>query len=341
MQDIQTLTSFFQQAQCDVQIFDLGRKVQSISNEEFARIEANQIPYPYPIKGHAQFALVFSQNGAETWIWFLQFALDERGLLELALIGDFLQYVLAAFGTDLNQPLPEELKQKLANNPYTFKPQEDKLAVFHAMMSRAFCKPCSAFYQSARVYLSGKEGWDSWQHLGLQGFADVCINLDRDDNTRLVRAAISHLPSQPLYALLGCLEHVSLPESIAARLVEFIQQPEQDLFFLCAVMRALNGAKRAQVQKVIASVLDTQQLCHREMFVAIAGRCWQVLDDEELLRLFLLRLAQSDEQQLFNQIFIDLVTQPLLRVSLLMLLREQKDPELEAAFMQLQQATKN
>lgn len=341
MQEIQTLTSFFQQARCDVQLFDLGRKVQSISNDEFARIEENHIPYPHPIKRHAQFALAFSQNAGEPWIWFLQFPLDERGLLKQALIGDFLQYVLAAFGTDLNQPLPEELKEKLANNPYTFKPQEDKLAIFHALMSRAFSHPNSSFYQSARDYLSGRTGWDNWQHIGLQGFADVCVNLDKDDNTRLVRAAISHLPSQPLYALLGCLEHTALPESIATRLIEFIEQPELDLFFLCAVMRALNGAKKAQVQEIITSVLNTEGLCHREMFIAIAGRCWHVLDNEELMRLFLLRLAQNDEQQLFDQIFIDLVTQPSLRIFLLMLLREQKDPELEVAFLQLQKATKN
>lgn len=342
MQEIQTLTSFFQQAKCNVQIFDLGRRVQPVSNDEFARIEANHIPYPYPVKGQGQFALIFNQDNHEPWIWFLRFPLDERGLLKQAHIGDFLRYVLAAFGTDLNQPLSEKLKEQLANNPYTFKPQDDKLAIFHALMSRFFKREYSSYYEPAREYLSGKTGWTHWQHIGFQGMADICVNLDKDDNTKLVRTALTDLPFQPMYALLACLEHVELPESIAKRLAEFIEQsPQMDLFFLCAVMRALSGARKNFLQGIISQVLNTENLCHREMFIAIAGRCWSALDDQKLMRLFLLRLAQNDEQNLFNQIFVDLVTQPSLRISMLILLREQNDSELEAAFLQLQKATRH
>jgi len=343
MPKISSLTDFFQQTQCDILLVDLGRKVKVLSQQDFARIEANQIPYPFPIQGQSQLALTFWQGQEDPWIWFLQFPLDERGLLKQALVNDFIQYVLVAFNTDLTQPVTEEMKQKLANNPYTFRPQDDKLSVFHALLSRHIANPCSAFYTPARTYLSGINGWDAWQHIGLQGFADICVNLDRDQNVALVQQALHALPQTPLYALLGCLEHVIIPDPLAQELLSFFAEEEiqaPDIFLLCAVMRALGGADITYLQRAIRIVMKNDALMHREMFIAIAGRCWHVFEDPAILSAFFIALAQQDKPVLFNQIFIDLVALPQIRIFVLSLLRDPQNTDLANALNRLKSLAK-
>lgn len=48
---------------------------------------------------------------------------------------------------------------------------------------------------------------------GLQGITDLCARLEQEQNGVLLRKALTHLPAQPLYAVLGALEHVTLPEN--------------------------------------------------------------------------------------------------------------------------------
>ncbi|MGL6055122.1 MAG: DUF3549 family protein, partial [Vibrio metschnikovii] len=68
--------------------------------------------------------------------------------------------------------------------------------------------------------------------------------------------------------------------------------------------------------------------------------CWSALKQSGRAQRFLLRLAQSGDQTLFNQIFADLVMLPELRVVLLPLLHSSPSPELSQALVNLQRATK-
>lgn len=344
MDTIHTLSELLKNSGCQYQVFDLGRRIQAIDTAQFEQVELGHQPYPYPLKRTAHLAIVYWNESNQPWIWFLKFTLDERGLLAQADVGQFIKYVIEAMGTRLNQEMSDEQQQKLANNPYTFKPADDKMAVFHSQIRAQLGLPCSQYYEHAQHYFTGDLGWENWQTVGLQGITDICARLGQEQNGVLLRKALNHLPPQPLYALLGALEHIALPEKLAARLQEHaeaqIAAHEPDLFLLSALVRALSGAPATIQSQVLDAVLNSPRLSHPEVLIGIAGRSWSMLADSGRAQRFLLRLAQSGNQSLFNQLFADLVMLPELRLVLLPLLHTSPSPELAQALMNLQQSTK-
>ncbi|KAB1508253.1 DUF3549 family protein [Photobacterium damselae] len=341
MDQFHTLTQLLDNAQCQYAIYDLGRRVTQLDVDQFKAVEENRQPYPWPLQQHANLALSFWQPNHTPWIWFLRLPLDERGLLKQAAVGDFIKYVIEAMGATLNRTPSEEEQKKLANNPYTFKPNDDKMAMFHGKLRSQLQLEPSQYYAGAQQYLTGELGWDNWQQLGLQGLADVCSRLSQENNATLVRKAINHLPMTPLYALLGCLEHIELPDNLTSRISECLAtemaQSAPDIFLISALIRALSGSNETVLQGEIAQLLAQPHLCHPEILIAIAGRCWQGLNQPNNAELFLLRLAQSQNQALFNQLFSDLVMLPMLRGIMLQLLHGQANPELIQAIAELQQ----
>ena len=345
MDQIYTLSQLIQQSDCEYAIYDLGRRVQPISNKQFQSIEAAQQPYPFPLQRHAHLAIAYWNETKQPWIWFLKLPLDERGLLQQGDIGNFIKYVVEAIGVSLSGDLNEEQQQKLANNPYTFKPKDDKMAMFHSLLRSDLKQSMSQYYEHAQTYLSGTKGWDNWQFVGVQGLADVCTNLSKENNGVALRKALSHLPTTVLYATLGCLEHVYLPEKLAQKQLDIVTDlcanDNADLFLLSAHIRALSGAPDHILTQALASILSSERLSHPEVLVAIAGRCWIGLEDLATANLFLLRLAQTGDQYLFNQLFADLVMQPKLRMCMLQILHGEADLKLADALVTLQQTTKS
>ncbi|KXF81023.1 DUF3549 family protein [Enterovibrio coralii] len=339
-----SLHVILEQAKCDYVIYDLSRRVTEISQKDFVAIEENRVAYPYPVQQHAQFGIAFGQAGQSPWIWFLKMPLDERGLLNQAALGDFIQYVAQAMGATLDKTPTEEEQEKLANNPYTFNPQDDKKAMFHAFLTARLNQPASQYYDHAQHYLSGELGWTEWQGVGLQGLADLCARMDKHNNTTRIRKALSQMPETPRYALLGCLEHCQLPESIAERIEEQISSmlnaDEADLFLLTAYLRALSGAEHARLQSMVSKVLSESSLRHREMLIAIAGRCWSSLTDNALLDKFLIAVADQNDQAFFQQMIADLVMIPNLRPQVLALLHGSASQELMNAVKLLQQSVR-
>ena len=149
----------------------------------------------------------------------------------------------------------------------------------------------------------------------------------------------------PLYALLGCLEHCSIPAALTQRITERLtlecQQRQPDLFLIAALVRALAGSTPQHLKQTLTTILNQPSLCHREVLIAIAGRCWSGFSNIDIASLFLLRLAETEDQTLFNQLFTDLVMQPLLRGIMLQILHGQADPALIIAIQKLQQHAKN
>ncbi|MDX1304029.1 DUF3549 family protein [Photobacterium sp.] len=341
MDTFHTLTQLLDNAGCQYKIFDLGRRVSEIDIEQFKAVEENRQPYPWPLQQHAHLSISFWQNGNPPWIWFLRLPLDERGLLKQAAVGDFIKYVIEAMGATLNAEPTEEEQQKLAQNPYTFKPNDDKMAIFHAQLRQQISLPASQYYEHAQHFLSGALGWDQWQGVGLQGLADVCARMKQENNSTLLRKAVNNLPMTPLYALLGCLEHGDIPDSLSQRLSERLltetASAEPDLFLVAALIRSLAGSNSETLTEQLDHLLQQAVLCHPEVLVAIAGRCWNGLANTDTASLFLLRLAETKDQALFNQLFTDLVMLPLLRGIMLQVLHSQANPALVEAITQLQQ----
>ncbi|EGR2263569.1 hypothetical protein BJL85_07190 [Vibrio parahaemolyticus] len=344
MENIQTLTQLLKNSHCEYQIFDLGRRIKTIDSQLFADVEKGLCPYPYPMQRKAHLAIAYWNEQKQPWIWFLKFELDERGLLKQSDIGNFIKYVVEAMGTRLSEEMSEEQQQKLSNNPYTFKPSEDKMAVFHSQVRANLDLPTSQYYEHTQHYFTGDLGWENWQTVGLQGITDIAARLGKEQNAVTLRKALNHLPNEPLYALLGALEHVDLQERLAQRIAEKAQQEihstEPDLFLLSALTRALAGAPTEISLPVLEAILQSPRLSHQEVLIGIAGRAWHLLSDAKIAEQFLLRLAQTGNQTLFNQLFADLVMLPELRMVLLPLLHSSPSEELATALIKLQQATK-
>ncbi|EDP59084.1 hypothetical protein AND4_15030 [Vibrio sp. AND4] len=218
------------------------------------------------------------------------------------------------------------------------------MAVFHSQVRANLGLSSSQYYEHTQHYFTGDLGWENWQTVGLQGITDMAARLDQENNAVALRKALNHLPNEPLYALLGALEHVVLQERLAERIAEKAQQEivsnEPDLFLLSALIRALAGAPIEMAQPILKAILQSPRLSHQEVLIGIAGRTWHLLANADIAEQFLLRLAQTGNQALFNQLFADLVMLPELRMVLLPLLHASPSEELATALVKLQQTTK-
>lgn len=321
-----TLTDFLTQAKCQFQVYDLGRKVQQINNTLFQEVARNTRPYPYPLQQHAFFAISFWQvaQQKEHFIWFLKLPLDEQGLMKITAQTSFINMVVDAMGQDLTGEVSDTIQERLASNPFIFKPSTEKLAIFSAKMNQAFVRPVSSFYAETQQYLAGEKDWQDWQHLGLQGFADVAARLDQDNNQQNIINALTHLPEQPLQTLAVCLEsqekvNKELAEQLAIEAKNRLALgKENDALML---LRSLAHCQAPEVLKALIIEQLGSPLAHSaDWYISVAGRCWQQLEDETLLNRYLEALA-NHQQPLFAQLFADLVAIPSLRDKVLKQLR--------------------
>lgn len=318
-------------------IFDLGRRVTPISKAQFADLEQNRAPYPYPVQKRAQFAICYWQGAQEPWIWFVQLPLDERGLLKLTALHDFIDWLAKAL--EATEKLPVG-----TSNPFIFTPQDDKKAVFHAKLSKMLNKAPSHFYAAVQHYCDSEQNWQAWQQLGLQGIAELCVRLDEKENQQRIINALQNMPVTPLYALLGSLEHCSVPTCIAKQILvkieQFLCDLQPDIFLLAALLRSLAGAPSEFYPQVIALINNNKILQHHEILLALLGRNWQMLASSEHLQRYLTWVAEQELPQFFAQIISDCATLPALRAQFLTLLHKKTTPQLELALQNLQKQLK-
>ncbi len=338
MNSIQTLTDFLRSTDASFRIFDLGRRISKLSQEQFEKFERTEIPYPLPLVQHAWLAVMIwhPKQPQQHLIWFLKFPLDEQGLLVQAARDDFLNRLAKSVGSQLLQQSADQ--DPLKDNPFSFTPDTEKMAAFHARATRIFKQPASAYYQPARDYLSGLKGFEQWDQVGLQGIADISARLDQDDNARLVSKAIGQLPAPPLEALCASLEHEppgpQISQAISARLSQAIDQADSSPNLLAAMLRGLSQSHSQELRyDALRRVLNSRFGAEIEVLAAIASRCWEALKDESIRRLFMDRLAiNSAGQQSFNLMVRDLVFIPGMRASIMESFRDpQRSDDLSRA----------
>ena len=323
-----TLTDFLKQAKCQYRIYDLGRKVTKISNDHFQEIAENTAPYPYPIQQHAYFGLTFWQinkGQQDHFVWFLKLPLDEQGLMKITAQTSFIKMVIEAMGENLTAKISDKLQERLASNPFIFKPATEKLAIFNAIMNTQFVRPASTFYPATVHYFSGQTQWDeTWQSLGIQGIADLSARLNYDGNQQTLINALPHLPQQPLQSLALCLEHqqdinTDLAKAISKQAEVALKAKQTDNAIL--LLRAISSMTDNEITKALFEQQFNSDLIHdAHWYVCIAGRCWSLLEDETLLNRFFEALA-NHHSTLFPQLFADLVAIPALRDKVLKQLR--------------------
>ncbi|QYJ76477.1 DUF3549 family protein [Shewanella sp. FJAT-52076] len=337
MAEITSISQFLSTAKTQFQVYDLGRRVQHIDAMAFAQIEALQAPYPYPIQGHAKMALVFWDASEQHFVWFISLPLDERGLLSPAPRSQFIQMILEALGQDLTRTLSEDEQQKMANHPFSFKPTQEKLAIFNALVRRHLGRAASSQYEFAAQYLSGQLPAESWPNVGFQGLADICVRLGELDHAAIVARALNNAPMEVQIALCQCLEHVLVSDEVKDALLAGLEEYRDArlIYFL----RALGSQSDASVQAI--ATLTEKRLLTEEVLICIAGRNWLALRDDVCRKNFLEALALMP-QDFFNQVFADIVAIPALRTSMLMAIRDpNRSDALSLAIGGLFKATKS
>lgn len=310
--------------------FDIGRHITKFDKKQFNAIEQAQIPYPYPLAGHAWIAIQFWDSAAskEPYVWFLKFPIDEQSKLVCASRDHFANMVIEALGNDLTG---EQADGKLDNNPYVFTPNANKLAAFNAQLKVLLRQPASEYYEYAQLYFSGKLGLENWQSVAVQGIADFSLRLEDDSNLSNLQKAWAHLPLEVLQPLSAMLEHVQIPVNFAQQLLEHAVTAIQhkDTLSLICVLRAMSKAQAHGITaKLVDEILASEIATDSDILLTIAGRCFSQLEDPERLHIFMDNCAHHQKiDELFPSIFTDLVAIPTIRPHLLALLRKENRSE--------------
>ncbi len=306
-------------------IYDIGRRVEEISKAQFENIEAAQLPYPYPSQGHALIAIAFwQQQSTSPYLWFVKLPLDERGLLNQGARNHFIAIIIEALGENISVNPTEQQEALLKKNPYHFAPAQYKLAAINSLVSTSLKHPASKFYLPAQKYLSGANGWDAWQEVGVQGLSDFAFRLSEANNSEILANALVNLPEQVLVPLCSALENISLPASVVGQVIVRFQQAHtaSNPAIVIALLRALASSTQQPISQRFLSDLMANNELDEDVLIIIAGRLWPILSDDDVLSTYLEHLVRDNE--LFTAIFKDLVAIPLIRPVLLQTIRSPK-----------------
>ncbi len=310
MTQINGICDFLNQAGTEFKIFDMGRRIEEIDQNDFLNFELGKSAYPLPLQQQAWLGfLVWTEDkSTELVIWFLRFPLDANGKLTIGIRDDFVARLL--------DKKNNETPQQDESNPYGFKPKQEHMATFHAKAAKLLAQPASTYYENTRDYFIGKTGYDQWELLGFQGIADIASRLDEDNNTEVLSEAIKEIPAQPFEALAQCLEHEKIEYQLSQAIANIIQQHLEndniDAGFLSHCIRALSNTQEQTLLEIsLNKILSHTAGQHPEILASISGRCWLALRNNETISLFLEALASCKEgQTFFNLVVVDLINIP-------------------------------
>lgn len=332
---IPTLHALMEQANAQYRIFDLGRRIQAISKTDFEKVEANQIPYPYPIQQKARFAIVFwnktdsAKHRQDPFIWFLQFDLDEVGLLKLQQRDHYISLVIKELGSQLVAD-SNQSADKLDNHPYAFTPDQHRLATFNAKVKVELKQPASMYYEHAQAYFKGAIDIDKWQELTVQGIADFCVRIADEGNDKALCQILPELPVQITGALAASLEHVEIGIELTQTLIavqqQYLQQGDREQ--VINTLRCLSGSQsKALVAQQLLVLLNSEEAEDESLYIVIAGRLWPYLNDNTVLMRYFEKVALHGNKGLFAGLFTDLVAVPQTRQTLLSMVRNPERPD--------------
>lgn len=336
---MQSISDFLQASGFSYQIYDLGRRVQPIPQTVFADIEQQTVAYPYPLQQAAWLGVIFYRDDTaqdktqqEPVIWFLKFPLDEMGLLKIEARDGFLQQLLKHLGENIKALHDgEQLTDALQESPFAFKPKQERLAMFHALVTQTLGLPPSQYYSHVQDYLRGQLGFEQWAFLGLQGIADLVARLAANDeapqqsNQQLLSQAIAQLPDTPLIMFAQLLENVVIDEILSEALQQRLHQAlaqQENLGLIVALLQGLSNANQATLRYAVwRQLLSSAYAKQIDVLVVLSGRAWRDLLHDDLLAHYLEQAAQG-EQAHFNALLLDLMALPDMRPAILTLMEQ-------------------
>jgi len=319
--NIATISQLLNLSGSQYRLFDIGRRVEKLSKEQFEKIELNQLPYPTPSQGHAHIAIAFWQKqSTQPYLWLLKLPLDEQGLLNQGARNHFIAIIVEALGADLSQETNKEQEELLSANPYLFTPAQYKLASLNSKIKVDLKQSASEYLSPFQHYISGDAGWSNWQAVGVQGITDFAARINQAQHTEQLIKALPHLPNDVLFPLCGALENevydIELITALLSRLTSVLKANvvgENSSQLQQHLLRALAAnSSHVHVIDFITSLL-AQEKVKPELLITLSGRCWLALGDETRLMSYFEHLVAVDDNALFSSIFKDLVAIPTIR----------------------------
>ena len=324
---LQSIDEFLRQAGFSYLVYDMGRRMVQLTPQQFNQFETGVLAYPTPLQHHAWLGLLGWQeeDKSHNFIWFLKLPLDELGKINPLARDELLHYLIKQLGRRLLTAV--DGSGSAAVLPHGFTPGEESMAMFHAKAAQRLGQPASRYYQHARDYLAGKQGYEQWAFIGMQGLADVVARLKQEGNQELVKQAIPLLPVQPFGQLCRFLEHEEISSDLAAGLIKRVSKRDKTTVSredLVAIIRALAGCVDSDLrQSLIQQALTGPYGSDIEILAAISGRCWEDIRDKEIRQLFLECLAtNSHHQNGFTHLLMDLLAIPGMREVVMQGLRD-------------------
>ncbi len=328
-----TLSEFLHESGAKYRIFDMGRRITKLAPDEFVGFEWAKTPYPYPFKQAALFGVIFwdPKKSDQHYVWFLNFPLDEQGLLKQAARDAFLKMLLERVGECmLAAENGQQIQSALKDSPYTFSPREEKMAAFNAVATKSLGLPPSSHYNDALAYFTGDKPLNQWQSLAMQGVADVAMRLDEHQETLSLIETIPKLSDKVFTVLSSYLEHAQpatgIVEELVQRIEKELQESDPNIPRICACLRAAsNSPAVGLIDHMVTHVLKHDCSNNIEILATIVGRIWRVLADEAICQLFVGRLATNNAgQAAFGQLLADAMFMPGLREHIMHALRSSK-----------------
>jgi len=317
------LTQFLTDADTQMRVFDMGRRVTKIPLSEFQQFEKGELPYCYPFQQTAWVALLFWHKKDKTKhnIWFLRMPLDETGHIQISTRDDFMHLLISRLSEQVSnaQSDNKNLTHALKDNPYVFKPTQEKMAIFHAKALKTLQQEPSQFFQGVLDYLQ-QANLEQWDTLGIQGIADVCIRCDEKGIEELLVKSLAKLPDQPFAAFCQYLENENCSASIAEVIYKRFQKESDKPATALNCIRAIANTQASGIlQKLVKEALNNDSVAtDPQVLIAISAKAWHCLEDDSTRNLFLNRLATNNAgQDYFNAVVIDLMFIPGMRARIL------------------------
>jgi hypothetical protein len=242
------------------------------------------------------------------------------------------------------QDANEQQEALLKNNPYLFTPAQYKLATLNSKIKFELKQAPSEYLQPFLNYLTGENGWDNWQVVGVQGITDFSARIneysgDKKSYSQLLINALPHLPDEVLFPLCGALENEALTVELIDTLLILLQKsllknnfPEKSEVLTKTndeekkqkthhaliqiqqhLLRSLaSSCQHKHVEQFIISLLAQKNIAP-ELLITLSGRCWTALSNPKQLIPYFEHLISCEDPALFKSIFKDLVAIPVLR----------------------------
>ena len=324
MSAISTISELLTLSDSQYRIYDIGRKIDKLSKDQFQKIELNQQAYPFPSQGHAFLAVAFWQKSSVLpFLWFIKIPLDERGLLNQGARNHFIAIIVEALGSDLSVDPTEQQEALLKNNPYHFTPAQYKLAALNSMISHDLKQPASSYYPHCLAYFSGEEQWSNWQNIGVQGISDFAVRVKDKKFQQILIKALPLLPIEVLAPLCCALENITLSVEVIQCLLKLLKLAieNKDTDSQLLLLRALaSSCEHPDVIEFLNEHL-LNNACSTELLIALSGRCWLLFQNPQRMMKYLEILISKEDSEIFTAIFRDLVAIPLIRPILFQCMR--------------------